>query len=299
MYRLNFVNKNLTNIRTHTMSLDFKTIIICLVVIVILFCIVTLLARNFIFEPFATNIILSKSVTSNYAFKNDQIELVSIETQDKKGTIWISYLINPQSNFVILYSHGSMNHMGYNEKLFEQFKPFCSIVMYDYRGYGKSTGVSSEETIQDDIYTAYDFTKSQLGFAPENIVLYGKSLGVYPSIYLANKLESQNIVLKYIILESGFASSHDLFEQILNKTIVKILLKNKFKSYDLISGVKRTPILISHSHEDELIKNNHQQKLLENGSNNVTSYNIQNQHHVSISLNKDYMKIILNCIYNA
>lgn len=281
------------------MSVDFKTIAICLVVIIILFCIATLLARNFIFEPFATNIILSKSVTSNYAFKNDQIKIVSVETQDKMGTIWISYLINPQSDFVILYSHGSMNHMGYNEKLFEQFKPFCSFVMYDYRGYGKSVGVSSEETIQNDICTVYDFTKTQLSFAPENIILYGKSLGVYPSIYLANKLELQNTSLKYIILESGFASLHDLFEQLLNKTIVKTLLKNKFKSFELISQVKLTPILISHSEEDELIKNDHQQKLLKNASNNVTSYHIQNQHHVSIDLDKDYFKHILKCIYNT
>jgi hypothetical protein len=53
-----------------------------------------------------------------------------------------------------------------------------NLLAYDYEGYGKASGYPSEQACYDDIEAAYNFLTTNLRLAPENIVLYGRSLGL-------------------------------------------------------------------------------------------------------------------------
>ena len=185
------------------------TIASTLLVIFICSIIGLLCVRNVVLDKFIDNIVLAKCVTEEYKFTdNKKIKFVNLKTQDDKADIWLSYIKNATTQTAILYSHGALNHMGYNEDLYEQFKDHCTFIMYDYRGYGKSSGVSTEESIQNDVMTVYNYVVNKLDILPQNLILYGKSLGVYPTLFLANAAHGSNRLKLSVKAEIVFFIGH-------------------------------------------------------------------------------------------
>ena len=110
--------------------------------------------------------------------------------------------------------------------IFDSFNEFSkelwvNVLAYDYEGYGKAggelwseypiqstkfsfslLGESSEANCYDDIDAAYNFLTEKMQMKPENIVLYGRSLGSGPSCYLAERLQQkENIQIGGLILQ--------------------------------------------------------------------------------------------------
>jgi len=58
----------------------------------------------------------------------------------------------------------------------------------EYSGYGEQDNTDcSENYIYNDIVCVYNYLIDQLNIKPEDIILYGRSLGSGPSCYLAEK----------------------------------------------------------------------------------------------------------------
>ncbi|HJT17064.1 MAG TPA: alpha/beta fold hydrolase, partial [Thermoanaerobaculia bacterium] len=72
-----------------------------------------------------------------------------------------------------------------------------SVLLFDWRGYGKSEGTPSESALFDDALAAYDFARTQTN----DIVLYGESLGGPYAAYVATKRKA-----RCLIIENSFPS---------------------------------------------------------------------------------------------
>jgi uncharacterized protein len=155
---------------------------------------------------------------------------------------------------VILYFHG-------NKRNVERFAPFVPLYtkhnyevwITDYPTYGKSTGNISEEVLYQTAMQAYKLAASK--FAPQNIVIYGKSLGTG----IAAQVASQ-VVCKQLILETPYYSLKELFTYytpIFPKNICKYNL-NTFRHLPNIT----VPITILHGTNDWIIPINHTRKLI-------------------------------------
>src|SRR5579884_4319264 len=72
-----------------------------------------------------------------------------------------------------------------------------SVLLFDWRGYGKSDGTPSESGLFDDALAAYDFAHTQ----SREIVLYGESLGGPYAAYVATKRKA-----RCVIIENSFPS---------------------------------------------------------------------------------------------
>ena len=74
---------------------------------------------------------------------------------------------------------------------------FMSIIFssYDYSGYGASTGKPSEKNLYADIEAAWGALRSRYGVSPENIILYGQSIGTVPTVDLAARYEVGAVIL--------------------------------------------------------------------------------------------------------
>ena len=77
----------------------------------------------------------------------------------------------------------------------------CDFFSYDYSGYGASEGKPSENNMYADIEAAWDAMKNKLDIVTENIILFGQSFGVVPTVDLASRFS-----LKGVILTSPIAS---------------------------------------------------------------------------------------------
>ncbi|KAJ4449759.1 hypothetical protein ANN_01163 [Periplaneta americana] len=69
------------------------------------------------------------------------------------------------------------------------------IIGYDYSGYGVSTGKPSEKNLYADIDAAWHALRTRYGISPENIILYGQSIGTVPTVDLASRYEVGAVIL--------------------------------------------------------------------------------------------------------
>jgi fermentation-respiration switch protein FrsA (DUF1100 family) len=119
-----------------------------------------------------------------------------------------------------------------------------SVLIIDYRGYGRSEGHVSEVGTYRDADAAYAWLAKEKGIEPRRIILYGESLGCGPAVDLAARKKVGGV-----ILEAGFTSVPDKAAEIYPFLPVRWLLKTK---YDNLSKIRRVtaPVLLFHSRED-------------------------------------------------
>lgn len=169
--------------------------------------------------------------------------------------------INIKQRKCILYSHGNMGNIyGENKKehILRKLVPNVDLITYDYKGYGKNSGTSTEKGIHDDIMNVWKYVVFNLKYEPENIILHGYSLGCVPTLWLGNKLQTCN----HIVVQAGFSSLEDVIKELTHnsslqymyKMIARYVLYNKFNNTRMVKSIgNKIPITVFHSTEDELI----------------------------------------------
>lgn len=93
--------------------------------------------------------------------------------------------------FTILFSHGNAVDLGQMTSFFIALgkRINCNIFSYDYSGYGASAGKPSEKNLYADIDAAWQALRTRYGISPENIILYGQSIGTVPTVDLASRCD--------------------------------------------------------------------------------------------------------------
>ncbi len=178
-------------------------------------------------------------------------DLMAIATPNAQ-IIRAIYRPNPDATHTILYSHGNAEDLGDIAPILEIiYNAGFSVFAYDYRGYGQSEGRPSETNAYEDIEAAYQHLISVEQIPPEQIILFGRSIGGGPSVELATRYPVGGL-----ILESTFTQAF--------RTVVPfpLLPFDKFRNIAKIDEVK-APILIIHGTADEAIAFSHGQQLYE------------------------------------
>ncbi|KAG0479536.1 hypothetical protein HPP92_010394 [Vanilla planifolia] len=133
--------------------------------------------------------------------KNMDVHLVETKAGNKiVATFWR----HPYARFTILYSHGNAADLGQMLDLFIELRAHLrvNIMCYDYSGYGASTGKPSEFNTYTDIEAVYECLKREYGILPEDLILYGQSVGSGPTLHLAARLSR----LRGVVLHSAILS---------------------------------------------------------------------------------------------
>jgi pimeloyl-ACP methyl ester carboxylesterase len=174
-------------------------------------------------------------------------------TMGVRINLW-HFKFNP-NNPVVLFCHGNsgnISNRGYIIDFCKQYR--LNLVLFDYRGYGLSSGHRpSIQSILDDGITAYQYTSQY--YSPENIIVWGESLGGSVAIYIASRCKCRSLLLM-----STFSSLDDIvrydpdFPWWLSGPL-SVLIKNilgNLPSKEYIKNVK-CPVVIIHSPKDDVI----------------------------------------------
>lgn len=151
----------------------------------------------------------------------------------------------------VLVSHGNAGTVAERITLTDAFlRMGRSVLLYDYRGYGRSEGQPSEEGTYLDAVAAFDWLLAR-GFAPGQITAYGESLGAAVSVELARRRDPARLVL-----EHAFVSVPEIGARVYPWLPVRLLARIR---YDSLADAPelRLPVLIVHSPEDELVPIGH------------------------------------------
>ena len=156
-------------------------------------------------------------------------------------------------------------------------------VVYEYTGFGESNGrLPGEESLYEDIETVYLYLTENLNISPDNIILYGRSIGSGPSCYLAEKYDVAGV-----ILHAGLLSA---FRVLFN--LRWTLPFDKFPNSDRIKNID-CPVYIVHGRRDEIVPFYHAQELYANSVHKYPPYYVDGAGHNNIEkFATDYLQRI-------
>ena len=156
----------------------------------------------------------------------------------------------------ILFSHGNAGNISHRLESLRQFHGLeLNVLIYDYRGYGQSTGKPSEAGLYRDIEAAWRWLVEERDQAPGEIVLSGRSLGGAVTAWLAARVEPACVVL-----ESTFTSVPDLGAELYPWLPVRLLSRLQLDARTQVPRFS-APLLIIHSRDDEIVPWEHGRKL--------------------------------------
>jgi fermentation-respiration switch protein FrsA (DUF1100 family) len=211
-------------------------------------------------------------------------ESVEIATEDgEKLHAW--WVPSAGARGAVLMFHGNGGNISHRLDYLLMFSRLgYSTLIVDYRGYGKSTGSPSEEGTYRDALAAWRHLAEGRGVRPADIVVFGESLGGAVASWLAAHLSlipdpspggrrearASSLLLgersgvrappRALVLASTFTSVNDLGAQVYWFLPVRLL--SRF-GYDNLANLKaiRSPVLIAHSRDDDIIPFAHGQQL--------------------------------------
>ncbi|MGB0418008.1 MAG: alpha/beta hydrolase [Opitutales bacterium] len=143
---------------------------------------------------------------------------------------------------ILLYNHGNNQDLeDLLPTLAELQANGYNVLAYDYPGYGTSTGNPSERSVLEAADTVFKYLVEQLNYRPDQIILYGFSLGSGPACYLA-----QRYPVAALIIEGGFTSTFRVV------TRFKIVPWDVFDNRSVLPQVS-CPCLLIHGKKDEIV----------------------------------------------
>lgn len=150
---------------------------------------------------------------------------------------------------VLLYLHGNASNIGANVEHASRFHHLgFSVLLFDYRGYGQSEGgFPSEQQVYADAEAAWHYLVHQRGISPEQIVIYGHSLGGAIAIELATRYPQAS----GLIVESSFTSIQAMaaYQPLFRFLPIGLLLHQRFTSIAKVSSLNM-PVLFIHGTAD-------------------------------------------------
>jgi len=162
---------------------------------------------------------------------------------------------------VILYLHGNGKNISANAKHANRLMRMgFSVLLIDYRGYGRSEGAfPNESSVYIDAQTAWDYLISK-GYKPNQIVIYGHSLGGAIAIELATKHPDG----LGMIVDASFTSMMEMatLEPKYRVFPINLLIHQRFDSIAKVRSLSM-PVLYIHGTADDLIPAAMSQQLFE------------------------------------
>jgi len=148
----------------------------------------------------------------------------------------------------LLFFHGNAGNISGRLESVHQFHQLgLNVLIVDYRGYGQSTGSPSEEGIYRDAAACWRYLTETEGVAPQEIIVFGRSMGGGPATWLAER-EPPGAV----ILESVFTNVPDVGAHHYSFLPVRALATNQFDNESRVGDIE-APKLFIHSRGDRVV----------------------------------------------
>jgi pimeloyl-ACP methyl ester carboxylesterase len=217
-----------------------------------------------------------EKLSVKYEFRFDQpFEELNYTTEDGNTLNAILFKAT-NAKGLVFYQHGNAGNLDYwGARAVDFTQRGYDVLMYDYRGFGKSTGkIKNERMIYSDAVMIYK--KLLYDYKERDIIIYGTSLGTG----IATRLTHENNP-KLLILETPYFNFFDVSKFHYPYLPNSILLHYQFKNNKLLPEIK-VPIYVFHGTEDETVPYNSSERLAKL-SKNITLFTIQNGSHSNLN----------------
>ncbi len=165
------------------------------------------------------------------------------------------WFVPGRTDVTILWFHGNASNLSHPGRV-EFIKLLhdrlgVSFFIFDYRGYGQSSGRPSEPGLYQDGRDALAYLQSRDDVNSDRIVYYGRSLGGAVASHLATEAPPYRL-----ILESSFTSTPDMARVQFPFLPLGPLLYTRYSNREHLAAV-HVPVLIIHGDRDRTVPLRH------------------------------------------
>lgn len=183
---------------------------------------------------------------------------------------------SPRRQTTLLICHGNGGNISHRLPTCRTFlQTGASVMVFDYRGYGRSEGQLSEEGTYLDAQAAHAWLRQQGMTA---IIPFGKSLGGAVAAELALREKSAGLVLV-----GAFTSVADVGAEYFPWLPVRHFNRIKYDNLHKLPRIK-IPVLIMHSREDEVIRFRHGERNFAAANDPKTFLELHGGHNEAIAV---------------
>lgn len=174
-------------------------------------------------------------------------ESVKIETEDHE-TLYGWFIPTPGAIGTVLFFHGNAGNISHRLAYLPMFQKLkLNLFLFDYRGYGQSSGTPSETGTYNDALATWDYLTETRDIPSTEIVLYGESLGGAIASWLATQRHSA-----MLILASTFTSIPELAQNIYPFLPARWIARFEYNTLANLKSID-LPVFIAHSPHDEIV----------------------------------------------
>lgn len=195
------------------------------------------------------------------------------------------YFPNENADFVIVLSHGNAGNISYRIEIARTLlNTGAAVLMYDYRGYGKSEGSPSEKGLYRDIEAVIEGLVDKKGYKEERIIMYGRSLGGAVAAYAATQYR-----LGGLVLDSAFKNLRGMVRDVYPFVPAR-LAKYEFPTERYIQEPRSYPVMVMHSPNDEIVGFHHGEYLYHLLEEPKRFVELRGSHNDNFFLSKDLIE---------
>jgi uncharacterized protein len=185
----------------------------------------------------------------------------------------------------LLWFHGNAGNLSDRVGLLELLHDELGVgvFMFDYRGYGDSEGRPTEAGLYADARAALDSAVAEAEARPEELVLFGQSLGAAVAVELANVRRVRGVVL-----EAAFTSIPEMARHHYGFLPVWPLLRTDFDSETRIAQID-APLLVFHGQNDDIVPIDMGRRVFAEAREPKEFNEVAGAGHNDVYLNAEYM----------
>jgi uncharacterized protein len=191
------------------------------------------------------------------------VRKVSLTAADGVRLVAWTMAADADSSYWLLICHGNAGNIS------DVGRPYhyaglralgLSLLAFDYRGYGESEGIPTEDGLYQDADAAYRYLRDTLDVPPERIVLFGHSLGSAVAVELASRVPAAGL-----ILDGALTSVVERAQELFPYAPVRWIAASRYPSIERIATLD-LPKLFLHARADDVIPLAHGRRLFEAAS---------------------------------
>jgi fermentation-respiration switch protein FrsA (DUF1100 family) len=177
----------------------------------------------------------------------------------------------------IVFSHGNAgsigHHLGFCAWLAEAD---YNVIVYDYRGFGKSGGNVDRRGMIDDVKAAFAYARKRADIDPTRLVSYGHSLGGAQSVTAIGEGPVKG--LRAIVIDGAFAS-YQVMARIVAGQLGASLVTDELAPKDFVQKLAPVPLLVVHGLDDEVVPISQGRQLFEAAGQPKTFFEVESGRH--------------------
>lgn len=194
---------------------------------------------------------------------------------------------------VIVFFHGNGENLtSHFQALYWLVDHEFDFMVFDYRGYGESSGTPSPENTVEDGKAVLRFMKQKA--SGSRLVVFGQSLGGAVALRVAGELRGE-IPMSMVAVDSTFHSYQAVAKKVLASNFLTWLLQpfatlalsDEFAPEHFIANISPVPLLVIHGTEDETVAFELGQKVFELGKEPKEFWAVPGGTHIDAFIRKE------------